>query len=200
MNNDMYLVFLDLETGGLNGRLDNGKLGMEFYPILEAALIVTDRKLQQVGEPLRLAIHHSEERIADCSQWALDTHEKSGLLADVRNSTLTLANAEQAIIEHLKSLGINKYNRKEHSGGILAGNSIMFDRSFIMAQMPEFNDYLHYRQLDVSALNLTVRLFKPEIENKVVKEYKHEAFADIQETINEFKVYVDALFCDDLSE
>ncbi|EJB8454901.1 hypothetical protein MW332_004749 [Vibrio parahaemolyticus] len=75
----------------------------------------------------------------------------------------------------------------------------MFDRTYMMSQMPELSDYLHYRQLDVSAFNLAVRAFKPEIEQFVQKQYKHEALSDIQETINEFKVYRSALFDDLLS-
>ena len=193
-NNEIYLVWLDFETGGLNGRLPNEKLGMEFYPILEVALIVTDSKLNQVGESLRLVIHHSEARLAECSEWALDTHNKSGLIDEVRSSKLSLNDAEHAIISHLQTLGINSYDRKKKAGAILAGSSIMFDRTFMMCQMPELNDYIHYRQLDVSAFNLAVRMFKPEIEERVNKEYKHEALADIQETIDEFKVYSEDLF------
>ncbi|MGI2002021.1 oligoribonuclease [Shewanella frigidimarina] len=192
--NKMYLAWIDLETGGLNGRLDSGKLGMEFYPIFEVALIVTDEQLNHVGEPLRLVIHQTESRIADSHAWAIATHTKSGLLDEVRTSTLTLADAECRIIDHLKALGIESYNRKEKRGAIMAGSSITFDRSYIMCQMPSLNDYLHYRQLDVSSLNLAVRLFKPEIESLVKKEYKHEALADVQESIDELKTYRDELF------
>lgn len=193
--NKMYLAWIDLETGGLNGRLDNGQLGMEFYPIFEVALIVTDEKLNHVGNPLRLVIHQEESRISESHEWAINTHTKSGLLDEVRSSTLTLADAESRIIDHLKALGIESYNRKEKRGAIMAGNSIMFDRSYIMCQMIRLHDYLCYRQLDVSALNLAVRLFRPEIESLVKKEYKHEALADVQESIDELKAYRDALFC-----
>lgn len=192
--NNIYFAWLDFETGGLNGRLDNGHLGMDYYPIFEVALIVTDSQLNQVGESLRLVINQNEERIAESSEWAVDTHTKSGLLDEVRSSKLSLKDAEHAIISHLQTLGIDSYDRKKKSGAILAGSSIMFDRTFMMCQMPELSDYLHYRQLDVSAFNLAVRAFRPEIEDKVQKQYKHEALADIQETIDEFKVYRDSLF------
>lgn len=194
MNNQLHLAWLDLETGGLNGRLDNGKLGMEHYPIFEVAMIVTDADLNQVGLPLHIIIHQTEDRIAECSEWAIDTHTKSGLLDQVRESTISLEQAEAIIIDRLKSFGINEYNRKEKTGALLAGNSIMFDRSYIMCQMPTLNDYLHYRQLDVSAFNLAVHMLQPEIEERVVKECKHEALADIHESIEEYRVYVDALF------
>ncbi|HDI3318778.1 TPA: oligoribonuclease [Vibrio cholerae] len=192
--NNIFFAWLDYETGGLNGRLPNGQLGMDYYPILEVALIVTDGQLHQVGEPLRLVIHHSEERIAQCSEWAIETHTKSGLLDEVRASKISLQDAEHAIISHLMTLGIKAYDKQSKTGAILAGSSIQFDRSFMMCQMPELNDYLHYRQLDVSTFNIAVRQFAPHIEEMVKKEYKHEALADIQETIFEFKQYVYHLF------
>lgn len=190
----MHLLFLDYETGGLNGRLDNGKLGMDYYPIFEVALIVTDTQLNAIGEPLRLVVHQDEQAIELSSEWALDTHQKSGLLDEVRDSTLTLVQAEQVVIEHLKSLGIEKYDRKAKIGAILAGSSVTFDRTYMICQMPELAEYLHYRQLDVSAFNLAVRMFKPEIESFVTKKYLHKALDDIQETIDELKVYKEHLF------
>ncbi|AYV20467.1 oligoribonuclease [Vibrio mediterranei] len=188
------LLFLDYETGGLNGRLENGQLGMNYYPIFEVALIVTDSQLNVVGEPLRLVIHQDDEMISRTSEWALNTHTKSGLLDEVRASSLTLQDAEKTVIAHLKTLGIEKYDRKAKTGAILAGSSVTFDRTYMMCQMPELTEYLHYRQLDVSALNLAVRMFKPEVESFVSKQYLHKALDDIQETIDELKVYKEHLF------
>lgn len=192
--NDVFFAWLDFETGGLNGRLDNGHLGMDYYPIFEVALIVTDSQLNQVGEALRLVINHSEERIQQSSEWAICAHTKSGLLDEVRSSKLSLKDVEHAIISHLQTLGIDSYDRKAKKGAVLAGSSIGFDRSYMMCQMPELNDYLHYRQMDVSSFNLAVRAFKPSLEDKFTKQYKHEALSDIQETIDEFKVYCDDWF------
>lgn len=190
------ILFSDLETGGLNGRLPNGKLGMEFYPIFELACIVTDHDLNELGEPLRIAVYQSEEDIDKSHEWALNTHKESGLLDDVRQSKVTLAQAEQMIIKHLAALGIEKYDRKTRLGAIFAGNSIMFDRSYLMCQMPELHEYLHYRQLDVSALALAARMWKPELEKKAAgqKKYQHEALADIRESIEELRVYRAELF------
>jgi oligoribonuclease (3'-5' exoribonuclease) len=191
-----YFLHGDLETGGLNGRIENGKLGMEYYPIFELAFIVTDLNLEQVGEPLRLVIHHSEDDIAKSHEWAIKKHTESGLLDDVRFSALTLEQAEIRVIDHLKSLGIEAYDRKEKTGAAFSGNSIMFDRSYIMCQMPNLHDYLHYRQLDISALALAASAFKPELEKDITskKQYKHEALADIRESIAELKMYRTALF------
>ncbi|MDO6489278.1 oligoribonuclease [Colwellia sp. 6_MG-2023] len=191
-----YFLHGDLETGGLNGRIENGKLGMEYYPIFELAFIVTDLNLEQVGEPLRLVIHHNDDDINKSHEWAIKTHTESGLLNEVRLSTLTLEQAEQRIIEHLKALGIESYDSKEKTGAAFSGNSIMFDRSYLMCQMPKLHEYLHYRQLDISALALAARAFNPELEKEITskKQYKHEALADIRESIAELKMYRSALF------
>lgn len=193
---NQFFLFGDLETGGLNGRLDNGMLGMEYYPIFEAAFIVTDSELNQVGEALHIVIHQDDESIARSHDWALDVHAKSGLLDAVRASSVSLAQAEQMVIEHLKALGIPKHDRKAKTGVVFAGNSIMFDRSFIMCQMPELHEYMHYRQLDISALALAAKAWAPEVERKAVdaKQYLHEALADIRESIAELKYYRDELF------
>jgi oligoribonuclease (3'-5' exoribonuclease) len=196
-----YFLFGDIETGGLNGRLDNGELGMEYYPILELAFILTDKDLNQIGEPLRVVVHHSDEVIATCSEWALDTHTTSRLIDEVRSSTLSLAAVEQMVIDWLKSLGIDVYNPKTKQGAVFAGNSIMFDRSYIMCQMPKLHEYMHYRQLDISALALAARAFNPELEHKATsaKLYKHEALSDIRESIEELRVYKQVLSSDSQS-
>jgi len=186
-----HFLFGDIETGGLNGRLDNGALGMEYYPILELAFILTDKDLNQIGLPLRVVVHHSDEVIATCSEWALDTHTASGLIDCVRASTLSLADAEQIVIKWLKGHSVTKYDGKTKQGVVFAGNSIMFDRSYIMCQMPTLHEYMHYRQLDVSAIALAARAFNPELERKAIscKLYAHEALADIRESIEELRTY-----------
>lgn len=192
-----YFAHGDIETGGLDGRIEESeKLGQEYYPIFELAFIVTDLELNQVGEPLRVVIHQSEAEIAKCHEWALKKHTKSGLLDEVRASTITLQQGEQMIIEHLKSLGVNKYDRKERTGAVFSGNSIKLDRNFIGSQMLELNDFFHYRQLDISAIAVAARAFMPDLEKDITsrKEFKHEALPDIQESIKELKAYRSALF------
>lgn len=188
MNNN-FLVWGDLETGGLNGRLDNGDIGMQYYPIFELAIIVTDTNLVEIGKPLRIAIYQDSDAIKRSSEWAVATHTDSGLLKEVQESTFNLAEAEQAVIQYLKILGVEKYNRETKEGGVFAGNSIMFDRTFIMCQMPTLHEYLHYRQIDISALALAFRYWLPSAEKLVTKQYSHEALADIRESIAEAQVY-----------
>ncbi len=188
---NMFFLFGDIETGGLDERLKNGKLGMEYYPIFEMAFILTDSQLNQIGEPLRLVIHQDEEAIARSSEWALKAHTKSGLLDEVRASTLSLAQAEQRVIEHLKALAILKYNRDTREGAIFAGNSLKLDRNYFMAQTPTLHDYLHYRQLDVSAFALGARAWNPALAEKAVsgKNFSHKALQDIEECIEEARVF-----------
>ncbi|MBE8232115.1 MAG: oligoribonuclease [Endozoicomonadaceae bacterium] len=188
---DQNFLFGDIETGGLNGRLENGKLGMEYYPIFELAFVLTDTDLEPIGEPLVLVVHQSESEIAKSDPWALEAHTKSGLLKKVRQSDLSLEQAENKVLELLHSHGIESYDRKSSNGVIFVGNSIMLDRDFMLCQMPKIHNYMHYRQLDISSLALAARAWKPELEKDAIahKKYSHEALADIQESIDELKVY-----------
>lgn len=195
-NAGMRFAFGDIETGGLNERLDNGQLGMEYYPIFEIAFIITDRDLNQIGEPIRIVIHQTEEEIAKSHPWALEQHTKSGLLDEVRKSTITLSEAQDMIIAHMKALGVDKYDHKQRTGAIFAGNSLMLDRDYFMAQMPTLHGYMHYRQLDVSAFAISCRAWAPELEDLAmsVKKGTHLALVDIQECIDEMRIYRDHLF------
>ena len=190
-----FFVWADLETGGLNGRQKDGRLGCETLPILEVAVIVTDTDLNEIGEPLRVVINHNQQDLAKMSEWATNTHRESGLLSEVENSPHTLVDAESIILEHLETIGVQAYNREARTGGIMAGNSIHFDRSYIMAQMPRLHDYLHYRMLDVSGIAMAARYFAPDLAGKATefKQYRHEALADIWESVQELKVYRDAM-------
>lgn len=94
---DSHFLFLDYETGGLNGRIEGGELGCESYPIFEVAAIITDSQLNEVGEPIRIVINQSEDSIATASEWAINTHSDSGLLDEVRTSTITLRDAEFSV-------------------------------------------------------------------------------------------------------
>lgn len=188
--NSNHIAWLDLETGGLDGMQSNGIVGCIQYPILEIALIVTDSDLNLRDEAgIRVVIHHSETVLANMDSWALEHHQKSGLLDEVRASTIDIAQAEQMVIEYLKQNGATAYNRKTKSGTLMAGNSIKFDRNYLNCQMPELDSFFHYRQIDISSVALLCRLWKPEIEREVKKNYHHLAFQDIKESIEEARLY-----------
>lgn len=194
------LLFGDIETGGFCHRLDDGTLGAESLPIFELALILTDAELNEIGEPLRLVIHHSDSDIAKSDPWAIDTHTKSGLIDEVKRSVLSMAEAEEQILNWLITHGIEPFSGRGSKGLWLAGSSIFFDRCYIMAQMPKLHAFMHYRQLDVSALALAARLWAPEVEKDAIdaKEYRHEALADIRETIEELRLYRNRIFTPDI--
>lgn len=191
-NNEEVLVTADIETGGLNGRLDCGKMGMMYYPIFEIAIILTDGNLKTIGEPLHLIINCSEEDIQKSHEWSLTKHTETGLLDKVRTSTINLKQAEQLIIQYLKVNGIHKYDRATKKGGVMCGNSIMFDRSFMMAQMDSLHQHLHYRQLDVSVFDLAFRILGINCPTPL-KKYSHEALGDVKETLAELGAYRDFL-------
>ncbi|WP_217495112.1 oligoribonuclease [Vibrio sonorensis] len=188
---EISLVWIDLETGGLNGRLENGEVGGAYYPIFEIAVKVTDTELVELCEPLRLVVYQDDEMIARSSKWALESHTESGLIKEVRESGITLDEAERILLSHLASNGVGAFDRKAGAGAIMAGNGIHYDRFFIALQMPLLNAYLYYRQFDVSAINVGARMWNKELyeETRLAKEYKHEAMADIQESLNEALVY-----------
>lgn len=192
---EQHFVFLDLETGGLDGRLDDGRMGCVVYPIIELALHITDLDLNVIdGAGLRIVVHQSDEVLASMSEWAIEQHTKSGLLDEVRRSSVSLRDAESMCLEYMAQHRVSAYNFKEKTGAVMAGNNIRFDRNFINAQMPTLDKYFHYRMIDFSALNLLCRSWQPEVNALINKKYNHLALDDIRETIAEAKVYKKALF------
>ena len=193
------LIGLDLETGGLNRyeTLPTGERvhGALHYPILEAALIVCDEELNILGK-VHVGIFN-ESMLEQMNPWAVDTHTKSGLIDQLRwdsgeHDMVFSENehAEHYIIEKLDSMGVKKYDRKAKTGGILFGNSIGFDVSFIDAQMPKLAEYFHYRTIDVSSIDLLKRTAWSQYPFAFLhKQYCHTALSDINETHKELSNY-----------
>ena len=167
------LIWLDLEMTGLEPEHD---------VILEIASIVTDSQLNILAEGPVFAIHQPDQVLNNMNEWCIDTHGKSGLTQRCRDSKI---NIETASLETIKFL--EQYVPKGASP--MCGNSIGQDRRFINKYMPVFEDYFHYRNLDVSTVKELARRWKPEVLNKVVKKGVHLALDDIRESIAELKVY-----------
>ena len=197
----VMVVGCDLETGGLNGyeTLESGERvhGALYYPILEMAFVICDDKLQELH---RFSVGiWNESFLERLSPWALEKHTESGLIDQLRNKSGDHINvfensdlAEMLVIEMLKHWGVNKYDRKAKTGGILFGNGIGFDVSYLDAQMPELKDFFHYRTIDVSSIDLLRQTAWASVGlPKVEKEYAHTAMSDIQETLMELKAYTD---------
>ncbi len=150
--------------------------------IIEVAVVITDAHLNTVAESPVLVVHQSDAVLDGMDAWNKGTHGKSGLIDKVRASELNEAAVEKKMISFIK-----KYVPAKASP--LCGNSICQDRRFLARHMPKLEAFFHYRNLDVSALKELVRRWKPEIAAGFTKQNKHEALADIYESIDELKYY-----------
>lgn len=162
-----------MEMTGLNPDTDR---------IIEVALVVTDAGLNTVAEAPVLVVHQEDAVLDGMDNWNRSTHGKSGLIDKVRASVLTEQEVETQIIAFLK----------EHiAAGVspMCGNSICQDRRFLVRSMPQLEAYFHYRNLDVTTLKELAKRWKPQIVSGLVKHGKHEALADIYESIEELKYY-----------
>lgn len=168
-----YLVWLDMEMTGLYPDSDR---------VIELACVVTDAHLEVVAEGPVLAVHQADEVLAGMDKWNTSTHGKSGLTERVRASTIDEASAETQMIAFL-----SQYLPERTSP--ICGNSICQDRRFLARHMPQLEAWFHYRNLDVSALKELCKRWRPELAAQFKKAQRHEALADIYESIDELKFY-----------
>jgi len=170
---DDRLIWLDLEMTGLKP---------EFDCILEVAMVVTDAALNVVAEAPVWVVHQEDAVLAAMDDWNQSMHGRSGLIERVKASTLTDAEVETQALAFLK----------EHvtaQASPMCGNSICQDRRFLARLMPKLEAFFHYRNLDVSTLKELCRRWQPEIARGFNKETRHEALADVYESIDELKYY-----------
>jgi len=168
-----HLVWIDMEMSGLNPDSDR---------ILEVALVVTDAQLNTVAEAPVLVVHQPDAVLAGMDEWNKSTHAKSGLIEKVKAATLSEADAEQRVLAFLAE-------HVPQRTSPMCGNSVHQDRRFLARHMPALEAYFLYRNLDVSTLKELAKRWKPEIMAGLVKHGKHEALADIYESIAELKYY-----------
>ena len=167
------LVWIDMEMTGLVPDADR---------VIELAMVVTDAQLAVVAESPAWVVHQPDEVLNAMDAWNKGTHGKSGLTEKVRASALTEAQAERAALDFL-ALHVPA------NSSPMCGNSICQDRRFLARWMPKLEAFFLYRNLDVSTLKELIRRWKPEIAKGLKKEGKHEALADIYESIEELKYY-----------
>ena len=179
MNKKQNLVWIDLEMTGLNAEIDR---------ILEASIMITDGDLNILHEGLRFVIHQPEDVLEKMDTWCKDIHGKSGLSDEVRASTTTVEYAQEHMLEVIKQFC------EEHKG-VLAGNSVWQDRTFLGRYMPDLVSYLHYRLLDVSSLKeIIVRWYPHDSQARFKKSDTHRALTDIRESIAELAHYREHFF------
>lgn len=167
------LIWIDLEMTGLSPEQDR---------IIEIAMVVTDSELHVLAESPVLAIFQPESVLSAMDEWNTTHHGRSGLTERVRHSSITEAQAEQVMVEFLQAwLPANK--------SPMCGNSICQDRRFLAKHMPELERYFHYRNLDVSTLKELAKRWYPAIAKNYKKKSKHQALADIYDSIEELKYY-----------
>ena len=167
------LIWIDMEMTGLQPDSDR---------IIEIALLVTDAQLATVAEGPVLVVHQPDEVLDAMDSWNKSTHKKTGLIERVRASKMVEAEAERAALEFLEQ-------HVPANASPMCGTSICQDRRFLARWMPRLESHFHYRNLDVSTLKELVRRWKPELMKGFTKEGRHEAMADILESIEELKFY-----------
>jgi len=172
------LIWIDLEMTGLDPQNDT---------IIEIATLVTNSQLELVAEGPVLAIHQNEPTLAGMDDWNQKQHGQSGLLARVRASQVTLAQAEQETIAYLR-----QYVPQGKSP--MCGNSICQDRRFLARLMPGLERFFHYRNLDVSTVKELTTRWAPNIAGQLQKKSSHLALDDIRESIDELRFYRQQVF------
>ena len=167
------LIWLDMEMTGLLPDRDR---------IIELAVVITDSELNVMAESEVWAIHQTDEVLESMDEWNRKMHGKTGLTERARQSNLDEAAVEKACLSFLQP-----HVAKGKSP--MCGNSICQDRRFMARYMPNLEAWFHYRNLDVSTLKELCKRWAPEIAKGISKNGRHEALADIHESIEEMRYY-----------
>ena len=167
------LIWIDLEMTGLKPDADR---------ILEMAIVVTDHALDTVAQSPVFVVHQADAVLDAMDAWNQGTHARTGLIGRVRASVATEAEIEAQALDFLRE-------QVPAKASPMCGNSICQDRRFLARYMPALEDWFHYRNLDVSTLKELARRWKPEVVKGIPKEGRHEALADVHESIDELRYY-----------
>lgn len=178
LKNAGNLVWLDMEMTGLDATQN---------VILEVAVVITDSDLNIIAQSPSYAIFQPDDELKKMDKWNVNTHTKTGLIDRVKASTLSESQAEEELLKLIQTYTIK-------GKAPLCGNTIYQDRKFVIKFMPKLEEHLHYRNLDVSTIKELAKRWHPSIYGSFKKQNKHEALADIFESINELKHYRENLF------
>jgi oligoribonuclease len=173
------IVWMDMEMSGLDP--DNDR-------ILEVAVLVTDGELDVIAEGPNLIVHQPDEVLNAMDEWNTRHHGQSGLTQRVRESMVDESQVSAALLEFLAE-------HTEKKKAPLAGNSIHQDRRFVARYLPEVEEWLHYRNVDVSTIKeLAQRWYPKQYSGRPAKKGSHRAMDDLMESIDELKYYRKTLF------
>ena len=173
MNKKTNLIWIDLEMTGLVPEKDI---------IIEIATVVTDADLNVLAEGPSIAIHQDNKHLDSMDEWNTRQHTKSGLIQRVKESKISLNEAEKQTLDFLM-----KY--VDSGTSPMCGNSICQDRRFLYTYMTKLEKFFHYRHIDVSTLKELAVRWKSDIVTTSFKQSKHLALSDIYDSINELKHY-----------
>ena len=171
---------MDLEMTGLD---------VSSHVIVEVATLITDDDLAIVAEGPDLVVATPPEQLEAMDDFVRTMHTKSGLLADIASSAISLEQAGTQTLDFIRS------HVPSPRTVPLAGNSIGTDRRFLAAQLPEVEEYLHYRSVDVSTIKELARRWYPEsMKGAPTKAGGHRAMDDIRESVAELAYYRTSVF------
>lgn len=167
------LIWIDLEMTGLLSDSDR---------IIELAILITDAQLTILAESPAFVVHQPDAVLEAMDSWNRSVHAKTGLIERVRASTLDEAEVERRALAFVAA-------HVPAATSPMCGNSICQDRRFLARWMPKLEAHFHYRNLDVSTLKELVRRWRPDLAKGFLKHGRHEALADIHESIEELRYY-----------
>ncbi|MBQ3360449.1 oligoribonuclease [Microbacterium galbinum] len=176
------LVWIDCEMTGLDLSIDE---------LVEIAVVITDFELQPVDPGFQIVIRPSAASLENMNDFVTKMHEKSGLIEEIPLG-VTLEEAEAQTLAYIR-----RFVPVERKAP-LAGNTIGTDRMFLAKYMPKIDQWLHYRNVDVSSIKELSRRWYPRVFFQAPsKDGGHRALADILESIRELRYYREAVFVDE---
>jgi len=167
------LIWIDLEMTGLNPDQD---------VIIEIATIITDSQLNVLAEGPAIAVKQPDALLEGMDEWNTRQHNQSGLVQRVKDSAISVEEAEQMTLEFLSQW-------VPAGRSPMCGNSICQDRRFLYRGMPNLERFFHYRNLDVSTLKELAARWAPAVRDGFQKESSHLAMDDIRDSIAELQHY-----------
>lgn len=183
------LAWIDLETTGLDP---------ERSVILEVAALITDDQLKGIEDEFHIVVHHPDSKLDNMVDVVQQMHSGSGLLSEVTASRASQEEARQQLLAFFRC------HIPEARTVPLCGSSVAFDRMFLARHMPDVNDHMHYRSVDISSIKELVKRWRPtlyeriaaELENGAFPGMKHRARHDILTSLRELRLYRESGFLD----